>query len=121
MTSTQSQPAAAIARKSKTTPAKQTVAKKPVTASKRAKAKPDEPAPASPPVAATIKPETKRTILIGLLQRPDGATVTEFAEKLGWLPHTVRAALTGLRKGGQAVERTKSPDGTSVYRLPVKA
>jgi hypothetical protein len=39
----------------------------------------------------------------------------------GWLPHTTRAALTGLRKTGYAIERDKSPQGKTVYRLPARA
>ncbi len=34
----------------------------------------------------------------------------------GWLPHTTRAALTGLRKRGYAVNREVA-DGGSVYRV----
>jgi hypothetical protein len=39
---------------------------------------------------------TKRAVLIGMLERPDGASVAELGQRLGWLPHTVRAAITGL-------------------------
>ena len=41
---------------------------------------------------------TKRAKLIALLERPEGASVAEIDQRLGWLPHTVRAAITGLRK-----------------------
>ena len=34
----------------------------------------------------------------------------------GWLPHTTRAALTGLRKRGYAIERSAG-EGGSVYRI----
>ena len=34
----------------------------------------------------------------------------------GWLPHTTRAALTGLKKKGHAVTSTKT-DGARTYRL----
>jgi DNA-binding MarR family transcriptional regulator len=60
---------------------------------------------------------TKRAQLIGLLERPEGATVAEIGQRLGWLPHTVRAAITGLRKAGREVTRTKDADDRSVYRL----
>jgi DNA-binding MarR family transcriptional regulator len=60
---------------------------------------------------------TKRAQLIGLLERPEGATVAEIGQRLGWLPHTVRAAITGLRKAGREVTRSKDADDRSVYRL----
>jgi len=65
---------------------------------------------------------TKRAQLISLLERPEGASVGEIGQRLGWLPHTVRAAITGLRKAGREVTRSKDADDQSVYRLaPVKS
>jgi len=60
---------------------------------------------------------TKRAKLIAMLERPDGASVAEIGQQLGWLPHTVRAAITGLRQAGRAVTRSKDADDRSVYRL----
>jgi len=60
---------------------------------------------------------TKRAKLITMLERPDGASVAEIGQRLGWLPHTVRAAITGLRRAGRAVTRSKDADDRSVYRL----
>ena len=62
-------------------------------------------------------PGQKRAQLIGLLERPEGATVAEIGQRLGWLPHTVRAAITGLRKVGREVTRSRDADDRSVYRL----
>ena len=59
---------------------------------------------------------TKSSIVVDLLQRPEGATLTELVEATGWLPHTTRAALTGLRKKGHVVEKTKRDDATC-YRI----
>ncbi len=81
--------------------------------------------PASNPDAGTAmaaepsapRAGTKRAQLIALLVRPEGASVTEIGRTLGWLPHTVRAALTGLRHAGQAVTRAKADDGGSIYRV----
>ena len=65
---------------------------------------------------------TKRAQLIAMLERAEGASVTEIGQRLGWLPHTVRAAITGLRKTGREVTRSKDADDRSVYRLaPVKS
>jgi len=60
---------------------------------------------------------TKRAQLINLLERPEGASVGEIGQRLGWLPHTVRAAITGLRKAGREVTRSKDDDDRFVYRL----
>jgi hypothetical protein len=60
---------------------------------------------------------TKRAVLIGMLERAEGASVAEIGQRLGWLPHTVRAAITGLRHAGREVTRGKYPSGQSVYRL----
>ena len=60
---------------------------------------------------------TKRAKLIAMLERPEGASVAEIGQRLGWLPHTVRAAITGLRKAGREVTRSKDANDRSVYRL----
>jgi hypothetical protein len=60
---------------------------------------------------------TKRAVLIGMVERPEGASVAELGQRLGWLPHTVRAAITGLRHTGRDVTRSKDATGQSVYRL----
>ncbi len=61
---------------------------------------------------------TKIAQVIELLQRGDGATLAELVSATGWLPHTTRAALTGLRKRGYAVgiDRADKARG-SVYRI----
>jgi len=37
-----------------------------------------------------------------------GVTLSKLSDKLGWQPHTVRAAMTGLRKRGYVIVRTRS-------------
>ena len=58
---------------------------------------------------------TKISQVIGLLQRDQGATLDEVIAATGWLPHTSRAALTGLRKRGYAIERRPKPEGGKGY------
>jgi hypothetical protein len=60
---------------------------------------------------------TKRATLITMLERAQGASVAEIGQHLGWLPHTVRAAITGLRHAGREVTRNKDQNRQSVYRL----
>jgi hypothetical protein len=60
---------------------------------------------------------SKLALVIDLLQRSDGATIPNLTEATGWLPHTTRAALTGLRKRGYAVIREPIDAGDSIYRI----
>lgn len=60
----------------------------------------DSPAPTAPALK-----ESKTGRVLALLQRPDGATLDELVAVTGWLPHTTRAALTGLRKKGYDIQR----------------
>jgi hypothetical protein len=58
--------------------------------------------------------------VITLLKRDGGATLNEMVEATGWLPHTTRAALTGLRKKGRSIEKAKREDITC-YRITAGA
>ena len=51
---------------------------------------------------------SKLALLIDLLRRADGATIVDLTQTTGWLAHTTRAAITGLRKRGYAVTRERS-------------
>lgn len=59
------------------------------------------------PAAAPAPRVTKSALVLDLLRRVDGATLPELIDATGWLPHTTRAALTGLRKKGHGIERGK--------------
>ena len=60
---------------------------------------------------------TKIARVIALLQRDQGAKLDELAATTGWLPHTARAALTGLRHRGYDVRLERGKKGrASVYR-----
>lgn len=62
------------------------------------------------------KPTTKTDLILGLLRRDEGATLEAMVEATGWLPHTTRAALTGLKKKGHEVTSAKA-DGVRTYRF----
>lgn len=64
------------------------------------KAKKATPAPAA-------NPESKKDKVIGMLRRAEGASLGEITSATGWLPHTARAMLTGLRKTGLAISKDK--------------
>jgi hypothetical protein len=59
---------------------------------------------------------TKKALVLSLLSRPQGATIEDLLSATGWLPHTTRAALTGLRKEGHEFMKSKNADGETVYR-----
>lgn len=69
----------------------------------------------SPPPASTAKPASKQVQLVTLLVRDEGATLDQMIAITGWLPHTTRAALTGLKKKGYAISSDKV-DGVRTYR-----
>ena len=63
------------------------------------------------------RPTTKRALIIAMLSRREGATLDDLIAATGWLPHTTRAALTGLRQRGLCLERSKSEGEPAVYRI----
>jgi hypothetical protein len=67
-------------------------------------------------VTSPTRALTKKSLLLELLGRADGASINDIVASLGWLPHTTRAALTGLGKTGHEIVRTKV-DGTSRYTI----
>ncbi len=60
--------------------------------------------------------QTKASLVLGLLSRCEGATLDQMIEATGWLPHTTRAALTGLKKKGHMIERRKVGEQTTYFR-----
>ena len=60
---------------------------------------------------------TKIATILKLLCRPKGASIAELQKATGWKPHSVRAALTGLRKKGHKIERKKNAKDTTIYRI----
>jgi len=81
-------------------------------------------APATPPPAAPAPPArkpgeiragTKQALLVEMLEREGGASIQQIVDATGWLSHTTRAALTGLKKRGFEIGREKV-DGVGRYR-----
>jgi len=52
-----------------------------------------------------------------MLRQRDGVAITELMTATGWQSHSVRAALTGLRKSGHQIERQRDTEGATRYRL----
>ena len=57
-------------------------------------------------------PATKKQRLINLLSGGKPATAEKVSKTLDWQPHTVRAAITGLRKAGFVIDSTRGSDGS---------
>ena len=88
----------------------QTAASKPATKRPRKMARESEAKP-----HATAEPRVNKSdLIIGLLQRTGGTTLDEMVAATGWLPHTTRAALTGLKKKGRQLTSEKT-DGVRRY------
>ena len=55
--------------------------------------------------------------VIKRLSQEAGASLPELIQLTGWLPHTTRAAMTGLRKRGYTVALERGENNTPVYRM----
>jgi len=73
----------------------------------------------APKIRTAVPPArpSKKASIVALLQRPDGAAIGELIKATGWQQHSVRAALTGLRKEGKELVRDKDAAGVTHYRL----
>ena len=68
------------------------------------------------PAASNRAAATKKAKLEALLARSRGATLAQLEKELGWQPHTVRAAISGLRKVGHTIN-LEERNGRKAYRL----
>ena len=67
----------------------------------------------------TAPGETKAAAITRLLTRKAGADLGALQEATGWQPHSVRAALSTLRKAGYTIARTPPKAGGTggAYRI----
>ena len=90
----------------------------------------DIPAPAAlhpdPEVDAIVAPSRPRTrenskqaTVIQMLQRPDGATITQICAATDWQAHTVRGTFAGAfkKKLGLNLTSDKTDGGERIYRI----
>ena len=64
---------------------------------------------------------SKTAQVVAMLQRKNGATISEIMEKMGWQKHTVRGFMAGaMKKAGYAVESFKPEGGERTYRINSK-
>jgi hypothetical protein len=74
----------------------------------------------TPAPAREARSDSKIARVLALLRRTEGATLAELVEATGWLPHTTRAALTGLKKKGHVITKSKRDD-TTCYHIAGEA
>ena len=63
---------------------------------------------------------TKSETIQKLIARKGGASITQLQAATEWQPHSIRAALSGLRKKGVSIDRCTNSKGAAVYRLTVE-
>lgn len=73
------------------------------------------------PATQSADPQPKRasksSLVLTLLNCAQGATIEQLVAATGWLPHTTRAALTGLKKKGHTITSDKTEGAARVYRV----
>jgi hypothetical protein len=61
---------------------------------------------------------SKTARVVAMLQRKNGAMLTEIMDQMGWQKHTVRGFMAGaMKKAGYTVESFKSEKGERSYRI----
>jgi Protein of unknown function (DUF3489) len=97
----------------------------PVAKGAPAKGKASKQAKNAPKAKKTAKAESagsregsKTAQVVAMLQRKNGATLSEIMETMGWQKHTVRGFMAGaMKKAGYAIESFKPEGGERTYRI----
>ncbi len=71
-------------------------------------------------VAKAPREGSKLAKVIGMIERPNGASIHQIMLETGWLAKTVRGIISGVirKKRGMPVLSEKNGDGVRVYSLP---
>jgi hypothetical protein len=56
------------------------------------------------------------SLILTLVGQEKGASIATLMQETGWQAHSLRAAITGLRKRGHVILSSKAEDGQSRYR-----
>lgn len=94
-------------------------------------AKPVKERPLSEPMKAALagvaampaKRETKLSVLIALLERPEGASLEDIIVATGWQKHTIRSALSHAlaKKRGYQIVSEKEDNAARIYKITGRA
>jgi hypothetical protein len=96
------------------------VAASTVTNLRNAQPAPDpQPTAAEMPKPVNIRAGTKQAQIIALLQRPEGAAITEIVAETGWMAHSVRGLISGAlkKKLGLPITSERVDGRGTVYKL----
>ena len=76
---------------------------------------------ATPQKKKTSKSErTKSVIILDRIKRPKGACLADLRKATGWQDHSIRAAISRIKKKGYQLTREKSTKGISRYHVIVE-
>ena len=85
-------------------------------------AKVAEPEPtATQPQPVKIDGRDKTAFMVVMLSRPEGATLKEMAEALGWKENSIRGAMSLYAKKTKATIASEKKDGVRIYYLKANA
>lgn len=73
--------------------------------------------------AMPVKRETKLSVLIALLERPEGANLEDMIAATGWQKHTIRSALSHAlaKKRGYQIVSEKTENAARIYKITGRA
>jgi hypothetical protein len=73
-------------------------------------------------VSAKGRANSKKTAVLDLLRRKDGATLAEIAKATGWQNHSIRGFISGTvgKRMGLKVGSSKSDAGERIYKIAGK-
>ena len=79
-----------------------------------------ESAAQAPAKAPVTRPGTKQEVLLGLMKRPEGATLVQICEAAGWQPQTARGWMANTVRGrlNKTVTTEHIGNGRKIYRIP---
>ena len=79
-----------------------------------------QPTAAYTPKPVNIRAGTRQAQIIALLQRPEGAAITEIVAETGWMPHSIRGLISGglKKKLGLAITSEKIEGRGMCHHLP---
>ena len=82
-----------------------------------------QPQAASASQEASQRHRAKKSAVLALLRRPEGATLWELMQATGWQAHSVRGFISGslAKKGGYNIARIKRDNGATAYHLSQEA
>ena len=84
-------------------------------------AKVAEPEPTAQPQPVKIDGRDKTAFMVVMLSRPEGATLKEMAEALGWKENSIRGAMSLYAKNEKKTIASEKKDGVRTYYLKANA